>query len=105
MRKLRYCELGFIKKMIEDCHFDKSTFEKIDQVLVEEMNDGGMGSLLFFSSKAGRVIGREVARREFVDEDGVPVVAILSLDNYGDLYELDVWKTNFSKLIKFPRRQ
>ncbi|WP_420885213.1 DUF6984 family protein, partial [Candidatus Symbiothrix dinenymphae] len=37
-----------------------------------------------------------------VDEDGVDVIASLNIDDTGDLYELDIWKTDFSPLIKLP---
>lgn len=62
-----------------------------------------MGGLIFVSNRENRVIGQEVGRFEFRDDDGVEVIATLSLDNYGDLYELDMWKTDFSALKSFPK--
>ncbi|MGT2430711.1 DUF6984 family protein [Cupriavidus basilensis] len=47
-------------------------------------------------------MGSDLASVEFFDEDGVAVIVTLSLDNYGDLYELDIWKTDFSPLRRLP---
>ena len=34
--------------------------------------------------------------------DGVEVIASLNVDVDGVLFELDIWKTNFEKLVKLP---
>ena len=102
MRLLRPNELTFIKSMMGRSDNVSIVPARLEDVLVEEMNDGGMGSLLFSSSKGGRVLGEEVARKVFLDQDGVLAVATISHDNHGELYELDVWKTDFSKLLGFP---
>lgn len=39
-----------------------------------------------------------------MDQDGVDVIATLSLDNYGDLFELDVWKVDFSPVVSLHRK-
>jgi hypothetical protein len=67
---------------------------------VQEMHDGGMGSLRFVSrddSKAHEVI----AARSF-DDDGTQLEISLNLDQHGDLFELDIWKVDFSPLIRLP---
>ena len=65
--------------------------------LVEEMNDGGMGSLRFVG-RADRRFGRCIGEAEFDDADGVPVSVALNVDQYGELFELDLWKVDFSPL-------
>jgi hypothetical protein len=65
--------------------------------LVEEMNDGGMGSLRFVGS-ADRRLGECVGEAEFDDADGVVVSVALNVDQRGELFELDVWKVDFSPL-------
>ena len=75
----------------------------LEPALVEEMNDGGMGSLRFLSRpKAERRFGAMVAEAEFYDEDGVVVSAAVNVDQWGDLYELDIWKTDFTALKRWP---
>jgi hypothetical protein len=73
----------------------------LSNALVHEMDDGGMGSLQFGASREGR-LGHRVAEAEFVDDDGLPVFASLILDQSGSLYELDLWKVDFSPLKRIP---
>ena len=69
--------------------------------LVEEMNDGGMGSLLF-AGAADRRFGRCIGEAEFDDADGVLVSVALHLDQRDELFELDLWKVDFSPLQRIP---
>lgn len=73
-------------------------------LLVRPMDDGGMGSIQLFSNKENknRVFGKQVSEYQFIDLDGVEVIVSLNVDIEGDLMELDIWKTDFSKLIQFP---
>jgi hypothetical protein len=64
---------------------------------VEEMNDGGMGSLLFVGAPDRR-FGRCIGEAEFDDADGVRVSVALNLDQRDELFELDLWKVDFSPL-------
>lgn len=73
-------------------------------LLVRPMNDGGMGSLYLFPKgevSIDRRFGKQVSEFQFKDQDGIEVIASLNVDNNGKLFELDIWKTDFSKLIKF----
>jgi hypothetical protein len=36
------------------------------------------------------------------DSDNVEVLITLTIDQDGRLFELDIWKVNFDKLIEFP---
>jgi len=76
-----------------------------DNLLVRSMDDGEMGSLYLFPKGImieDRVMGEQVSDFQFTDSDGIEVIASLNLDENGDLFELDLWKTDFSKLIKLP---
>jgi hypothetical protein len=70
---------------------------------VESLDDGGMGSMRF-EIGGNRVFFRCAADCMFQDSDGVVVFAALNLDQEGQLYELDIWKTDFSPLLCWPRR-
>ncbi|KQW93450.1 hypothetical protein ASC94_12495 [Massilia sp. Root418] len=71
---------------------------------VEDMADGGMGSVRFLSqASAYRRFGRRAAEALYVDADGVTVVISLNLDEKGDLFELDFWKSDFSPLRSYPK--
>ena len=43
-----------------------------------------------------------IAEKEFLDSDGVPISVTLNIDDDGLLYELDIWKVDFSPIIKYP---
>lgn len=76
-----------------------------DGLLVRPMDDGEMGSLYLFPQGKvieGRVLGEQISDFQFTDLDGVEVIASLNVDNNGNLFELDIWKTDFGKLQKFP---
>lgn len=76
-----------------------------DNLLVRPMDDGEMGSLYLFPNgevTENRIFGEQVSEHYFTDLDGVEVIASLNADVNGKLFELDIWKTNFGKLVKFP---
>jgi hypothetical protein len=79
--------------------------EWLETLKVQQMDDGGMGSLRLLStttSVAKRAFGRQVSELIFEDVDGVKVIASLYLDVSGAPMELDLWKTDFSPLICIP---
>ena len=45
-----------------------------------------------------RFLGSQISDCQFKDTDGVTVIASLYLDREGNMYELDMWKTDFSSL-------
>lgn len=98
MRKLNPDEIPLVKYLLDKSGLDYS----ISELKVTEMNDGGMGSLLFDSKTKEPRFGKATAEYWFKDSDGVGVTARLNLDQEGELFELDVWKTDFSELKKWP---
>jgi hypothetical protein len=78
---------------------------KISSCLVEDMNDGGMGSLKFINSGESEIrsLGRSLAEAQYTDEDGVPVSIVVNADKNNELYELDFWKVDFSPLRRYPK--
>ena len=74
-------------------------------LLVRSMDDGEMGSLYLFPEGKiieNRVFGEQVSDFQFTDLDGIEVIASLNIDSNGNLFELDIWKTNFETLLKLP---
>ena len=74
-------------------------------LLVRPM-DNGMGDSLYLFPKgkdiANRKFGKRISDFQFTDTDGVEVIASLHIDSDGDLFELDIWKTDNGKLMKLP---
>jgi len=77
-----------------------------EEILVVPMADDGMGSLTLVPKpellSVERKFGKQVSEYRFFDIDGTEVIASLNLDSNGNLFELDIWKTDFSPLIKIP---
>lgn len=106
MRKLSKDEARLLEVLIKKASVTL-TYNLQEDLDVETMNDDGMGSLKLFPkdiSGDNRVFGKQVAECMFFDEDGVNVIASLNVDDKGKIFELDVWKTDFSPLIKIPEK-
>lgn len=71
-----------------------------DTLEVEAMLEG-MGTLRF-SGPDNRKFGSCFAETEFTDADGVPVSAALNLDQFGEIFELDLFKADFSAVQRIP---
>jgi len=67
------------------------------------MDDGGMGSLRFFlpaRPDASRAMKSQASELQFTDADGGAVIVSLYVSEDGLPLEVDVWKPNFSPLIR-----
>ena len=105
VRLLRELEKALVEQLLQRAGQKVIRPPSLDCLEVQEMSDGGMGSLYFVAptkSRAERRFGGRVAELQFADTDGVPVLASLNVDKDGDLFELDIWKTDFSPVIKIP---
>jgi hypothetical protein len=98
MRALLEHEAPLVEYLLAKAGLEAAT----DRLRVEPMDDGGMGSLRFESDTPDPHFGKELAACEFEDEDGVLVSVTLNVDRGGKLFELDVWKTDFNALRRWP---
>ena len=92
MRNLNSTEIEIMTKLLNIASLEID----VTQLLVNSMDDGGMGSLSIGEHYASRQLGQEIAEYMFDDIDGIPVSAALNVDKQGNLYELDIWKVDFS---------
>ncbi len=99
-RKLKEHELNLVKHLVKISEKEGS-YNIRD--LVEELKDGKMGSIRFVSGEPGRKYGVDLVQVEYKDEDSVPVIITLTLDNQHELYELEFWKVDFEKLLRYPK--
>lgn len=77
--------------------------ELVEDLTVAEADDGGMGSMVFGPGQEMRRFGQTIAECQFLDEDGVLVIASLNTDERGGLYELDIWRVDFKPLKGWPK--
>ncbi|MDR3322641.1 MAG: hypothetical protein LBS89_00345 [Zoogloeaceae bacterium] len=103
MRHLKDNEQALLTKLIAEAPQATYLFDSLSRVLAEEMNDGGMDSLRFFASDdAHRCFEKQLLERQFIDANEISVPVVVNLDDQGDLFELDIWKVDFSPLKQFP---
>jgi hypothetical protein len=77
----------------------------VEGVRVRPLSDDGMGSLELRPlnvAASGRRFGCAASELNYDDIDGVRVLVTLNLDQEGQPFELDVWKTNFEKVVQWP---
>jgi hypothetical protein len=98
VRHLREPEMALVARLLEKAGNPAQLLNHLDALSVQEMSDGGMGSLYFANTTKTpdeRRFGERIAELQFDDVDGVSVLVSLNVDKDGDLFELDVWKTDF----------
>jgi hypothetical protein len=104
-RRLSSDEKRLLVALIERSGQSEVFMTLVDSMWVEEMNDGGMGSLNIFlesAPNASRTMKSQAAELQFTDADGAVVIASLNVSEDGYPYEIDVWKTTFDPLIRIP---
>lgn len=103
MRRLTPEEKALIVTMVRGLVAERSLLSEIDEAFVEEMQDGGMGSLRFVSEDASRPrFGKQICEATFHDEDDISVSIVINVDHRGRLLELDIFKADLSPLKKLP---
>ena len=104
-RKLNNLEIILLKKLLSKSNLILS-YNLDNDLLVSDMQDGGMGSLLLYppdvKENKPRVFGCQISECTFKDKDNVDVIVSLNLDEEGNLYELDIWKTDYNPIIQLP---
>ena len=105
-RGLTEPEQRLITTMLSVTGSGQAVLNQLDSARVVEMSDGEMGSLKFVRENSNeRRLGQAISEAEFIDEDGVTVSVVINLDEDGYLYELDVWKVDFSPLKRWPNTE
>ena len=104
LRKLYLEEESLIEFLIKKSTLNFSEDWK-QNISVSEMNDGKMGSLVLIPKgfvHKNRSFGKQISEYQSTDLDNVEVIVSLNVDKAGYLFELDIWKTDFSPLITYP---
>ncbi|WP_303311632.1 hypothetical protein [Hymenobacter sp. BT730] len=101
-RALNLPELGLLLFLLRGKAGAEHLLGRLHTVEVAELGGGETGSLRFISNQPNRQLGELIANTHFLDDDGVPVLVSLYLDQEGGLYELDCWKVNDMPLQRIP---
>jgi hypothetical protein len=68
---------------------------------VEEYEGYVMGSIGLGNPDIAAYDG-DIIQAKYLDTDNIPVIITLTKDTNGQLLDLDFWKEDFSKLLKYP---
>ena len=101
-RSLLPGEILIMRTLLDRANESKWRAVDVETLRVSDMNDGGMGSLLFETAKPDRHYGRTLSEGWFNDEDGFPVLVAINLDREDEIFELDSWKVDFSPRRRLP---
>jgi hypothetical protein len=101
-RGLREEEAQLIRLLLKGTWTQEKINSELLGSLVYDMQDGGMGSIRF-AGRPGRKMRREMAEAQYTDVDGIDVLITVNLDEDDHLFELDIWKVDFSPLRRYPK--
>ena len=89
--------------MVRDTPEGAGIIASLEGLFVEEMDDGGMGSLqVILEGEDHRRSGDVLADMDSHDVDGMYLLISVIVDTDDNFYELDIFKGDFSPLIKIP---
>lgn len=92
------------KKLPKRYELSERLLKDLALAQVADVDVVGSGSVLFLSSTT-QVLGSDIAAVMLADADadadadGVPARATLCLDDHDQLFELELWKVDFSPII------
>jgi hypothetical protein len=98
-RPIKEAELTIIRFLLNHIKVDPNQF--FISELAFEYEGGKMGSINLVNENQGEYKG-DIAIAQYIDSDGVIVMITLTIDTNNNLLDLDFWKVNFEKLLKYP---
>jgi hypothetical protein len=97
-RKIRQNEKDLIIFLLEKLNLNVADYPINEEVF--EYEGGKMGSISL-NNNPDNYAG-DLIQVKYIDTDNTPVMITLTYDTEGQLLDLDFWKTDFSKLLKYP---
>lgn len=107
-RTLKAEEKDFLLAIIGEDDPKSIGLGQLDLIFVQELSDGHMGSIRLIQSvfkNTNRQFDRKWKEVQFYDDDGVLVLTSILLDKNSCAFELEIWKTDFNPLIRFPKKE
>ena len=98
-------ELSLIKYLLRESNVHLNA-DWNETLFVRELDDGGLGSLELYPNiniLNQRSYGKTRSEHQFLDDEGIPILASLNIDKEGKLFELDMWKVDYSPILSFPK--
>jgi hypothetical protein len=106
VRKLRDEEMQLVIDLTSGKPNSESIQKDLDKLLVTDLSDGGMGSVRTAeeSGESARKTST-IANGLYSDSDGTIISVEVSVDANGKLFEIDIWKTDFSVTMVYPNKE
>ncbi|WP_052690607.1 DUF6984 family protein [Pseudarthrobacter chlorophenolicus] len=104
-RRLLPGEILIMRTLLDRAYESRWKAIDVESLRAFDMDDGGMGSLLFETTKPDRFFGRTLSEGWFKDADGYLVMLYLNLDKEDEIFELDSWKVDFSPRRRLPQNE
>jgi len=102
-RRLTSAEIKLISYLVRDTPEGARIIASLEDLFVEEMDDGGMGSVhVIIEGEDHRRSGGVLADMDSHDVDGMYLLISVIVDTDDNFYELDIFKGDFSPLIQLP---
>lgn len=98
-RKIREDEKMLVSFLLSSCNCTVEDYPIAEDV--SEYEGGIMGSINFAGSDPD-LYDSDLIQAEYLDSDGIEVLITLTKDTNNRLLDLDFWKMDFSKLIRYP---
>lgn len=99
IRNIREEEKRLVLFLLSQCNLSVELFPIAGEV--SEYEGGIMGSINLAGSDPDRY-DSDLIQATYSDIDGIEVIITLTKDQNNHLLDLDFWKMNFSKLIRYP---
>lgn len=99
-RKIKPEEIDLIAFLLNKVGLSTDEYPIAD--LVDEYEGYVMGSIGLGDPVVSPYAG-DLIQAKYIDSDGKDVAITLTMDENGQLLDLDFWKVDFSKLIAYPK--
>ncbi len=98
-RTIRENERAIVAFLLQHLKVSEKEFPIGEKVI--EYEDGKMGSITFGNGDSTNYAG-DLIQVQYIDTDRIPVIITLTIDHDYKLLDLDFWKEDFSKLLRYP---
>ena len=101
-RLLRQEEKDLVRQLVERTQKGNEVLESLHSIKVVDLSDGGMGSVRTGPLNDEKRKAIPIASANYADSDDILISVQINCDESGRLLEIDIWKTDFSPVIRYP---
>jgi hypothetical protein len=95
-------EKHLVRDLVERTRKGNEVLDSLDAIKVVDLSDGGMGSIRTVPLDNQKRKAIPIASANYYDRDDILISVQITCDESGRLFEIDIWKTDFSPVIRYP---